>query len=140
MYTCIQSRSLKRGGGPNTSCGVPLCAPKTQNPKTMNPEALNRRTLKSQTLILRGGRVLLTEIPLPRIAGQGTLCLIATGGQARQTRIEQLELEQLELTNLSKQRPTRQCHRGKRVLERNQGSWNHAAQRQTRVLICMGGS
>ena len=34
--------------------------------------------------------------------------------------------------------PTRQWHRGKGVLERNQGSWNHAEQRKTRVLICRG--
>ena len=39
-----------------------------------------------------------------------------------------------------KQRPTRQWHRGRRkgVLERNQGSQNHAEQRKTRALICRG--
>ena len=38
-----------------------------------------------------------------------------------------------------KQRPTRQWHRGRGVLERNEGSWNHAEQRKTRVLIYAGG-
>ena len=36
------------------------------------------------------------------------------------------------------QRPTRQQHRGKGVLERSQGSEDRAEQRKTRVLICGG--
>ena len=36
---------------------------------------------------VRGRRVLLTEIPLARIARQGTVCLISIRGEARTTRI-----------------------------------------------------
>ena len=43
---------------------------------------------------LRGGRVPLTETLLPRIAGQGAVCLISTGGQARKARIEKFELDE----------------------------------------------
>ena len=39
------------------------------------------------------GRVLLTEILLPRIARQGAVCLISTRGQARKARIEKFELD-----------------------------------------------
>ena len=52
---------------------------------------LNRRT--EQTVSKRG-RVLLTEIPLPRIARQGTLCLISIRGQARKARIDKFELDE----------------------------------------------
>ena len=38
----------------------------------------------------RAGRVLLTEILLPRIARRRTVCPISTGGQARKARIERL--------------------------------------------------
>ena len=41
----------------------------------------------------RGGRVLLTEMLLPRIARQGAVCLVSTRGQARTTRIEKFELD-----------------------------------------------
>ena len=41
---------------------------------------------------LRGGRVLLTEMLLPRIARRGTVCLIPIRGLARKARIEQFEL------------------------------------------------
>ena len=41
-----------------------------------------------------GGRVLLTEILLPRIARQGTVCLSSIRGQARTTRIETIELDE----------------------------------------------
>ena len=43
---------------------------------------------------LKGGRVLLTEIPLPRIARRGTVRLVSTGGQARNARIEKVELDE----------------------------------------------
>ena len=43
--------------------------------------------------MIRGGRVLLTEILLPRIAQQGTICLISLGGQARKARIEKFEID-----------------------------------------------
>ena len=49
----------------------------------------------------RGGRVLLTEILLPRIARQGTVCLIPIRHSARTNRIEKLELDKLELRDLS---------------------------------------
>ena len=39
-------------------------------------------------LLKRGGRVLLTEILLPRIARQGTLRLVSIRGQAQKARIE----------------------------------------------------
>ena len=42
----------------------------------------------------RGGRVLLTEIPLPRIARQGAGCLLSIRGQARKARIERFELDE----------------------------------------------
>ena len=41
----------------------------------------------------RVGRVLLTEIQLPRIARQGAVCLISTRGQTRKDRIEKFELD-----------------------------------------------
>ena len=41
-----------------------------------------------------GGRVLLTEILLPRIARQGTVCLISIRGSARKARIEKFELDE----------------------------------------------
>ena len=43
-------------------------------------------------------------MPLPRIARQGTVCLISIRGQAQKARIEKLELEKLELRNLSSMR------------------------------------
>ena len=53
------------------------------------------RALPAAELLLRGGgRVLLTEMPLPRIARPGTCCLISIRGQARKTRIEKLELDE----------------------------------------------
>ena len=39
-------------------------------------------------------RVLLSEILLPRIARQGTVCLIPTRGSARKARIEKFELDE----------------------------------------------
>ena len=36
----------------------------------------------------------MTEIPLPRIAGQGTVCVISTRGQARKARVEKFELDE----------------------------------------------
>ena len=41
-----------------------------------------------------GGRVLLTEIPLPRIARQRIACLISIRGQARRARIEKFEFDE----------------------------------------------
>ena len=46
------------------------------------------------SIYMRGGSVLLTEIPLPRIARQGTVSLISIRGQARTTRIEQFEFDE----------------------------------------------
>ena len=44
-------------------------------------------------------------------------------------------------TSVVQGNPTRQWHRGKGVLERNQGSQNHAEQEKTtRVILCRGGS
>ena len=43
---------------------------------------------------LRGGRVLSTEIPLPRIARQGAVCLVSVRGPARKDRIEKCELDE----------------------------------------------
>ena len=50
--------------------------------------------LKIRGATLRGGRVLLTEIMSPRIARQGSACLISTRGQARTTRIGTFELDE----------------------------------------------
>ena len=58
------------------------------------------RTRCPYSVALRGvaeskrGRVLLTEMLLPRTARQGTVCLISTGGQARNARIEKFELDE----------------------------------------------
>ena len=43
---------------------------------------------------------MLNEILLPRIARQGTVCLISTRGQARKARIEKSELETLGETTV----------------------------------------
>ena len=42
----------------------------------------------------RRGRVLLTEIGLPRIARRGTACLISIRGKTRTTRIDKFELDE----------------------------------------------
>ena len=46
----------------------------------------------------------LESLDLPRIARQGTVCLLSLRGQARKARIEQFELEKLEFMNLSSMR------------------------------------
>ena len=43
---------------------------------------------------LRGGRVLLAEMLLPRIARQGAVCLVSIRGQALKARIEKFELDE----------------------------------------------
>ena len=45
-------------------------------------------------IFIRGERVLLTEMLLPRIARQGAVCLISTRGLARTTIIEKFELDE----------------------------------------------
>ena len=45
-------------------------------------------------VLLKVGRVLLTEILLPRIARQGAVCPVSIRGQARTTRIERFELDE----------------------------------------------
>ena len=44
--------------------------------------------------LYEGGRILLTEMQLPRIARQGALCLISIRGRTRKTRVEQSELDE----------------------------------------------
>ena len=54
----------------------------------------NRQIRGSRLRQQEGGRVLLTEIPLPRIARQGTACLISARGQVRKYRIDKFEFDE----------------------------------------------
>ena len=56
-----------------------------------SPACGNERRMRSS----EGWRVLLTEIPLTRIARQGTVCLNSIVGHARKTRIEKFELDEV---------------------------------------------
>ena len=61
------------------------------SPSDLREDAAGRTEVCYQS---KRGMVLLTEIPLPRIAQQGAAGLISIRGQARTTRIEKFELDE----------------------------------------------
>ena len=84
MHECAVSRSSAVAQGRSSA----HTAKQRQNLHT------NSTAPAASVDLRRGGRVLLTEILLPRIVRQGAVCLSSIRGQTRKARIEKFELDE----------------------------------------------